>query len=248
MKKNKSFLFVSLASALGLLALIVFVFIILGKAPSTQKVADEADQLKQANAKTVANLGAGETAKVRAIDKEDFVLGKRGEKTELIVYLDFDCPFSRQFFDTVKKVNEIFKKDISIALRHYPLDSHPGALIAAQAFECAKEQDQDKVMAMADALFNNQDKNANALPGILANAKAIGLKEEDFKTCLTGEKYKEKILAQRDEARLFGVIGAPTSFLNGRNLPGAYQFTDFSDATDRRYEGLETLIKKEIEK
>ena len=232
--------------AAGAIFLIVMALVFRDKSVSPSKLADEADKLKAANAKVVANLGAGQVSKVRAIDGDDFLLGKKNSKNELIVYLDFDCPFSRSFFKTIKQVNEVFGKDLAIALRHYPLDSHPGALEAAQAFECAREQ--EKALPMAEALFDNQDKNDNNTEGILADAQAVGLKMQPFKSCLSSKKYQAKILAGKEEAGLFGVMGAPTSFLNGRNLPGAYQFEDFSDATGRQYEGLKTLIAKEIKK
>ncbi len=246
MKKINPLIKLSIGLAAGLLVLIGLSYWFNGRAPSTRKVADEAEQLKAANAKVLANLGAGQVVKVRPIDKEDFVLGTSAAATELIVYLDFDCPFSQQFFPVLKQANDAFGKNLSIAWRHYPLDSHPNAILAAQAFECAREQGQ--AVPMAQALFDNQAKNDNNTEGILAAVRALGLKEAAFKNCLTSGKYKEKILAQKEEAKLFGVNGTPTSFLNGINLPGAYQFADFSDATGRRYDGLKTLIENELKK
>ena len=245
-KKAKLFLIMAVSFAVGCLLLIVLVFIFKNKIVSPKKIANEADQLKQTNARVVAGLNAGEVVDVKSINKDDFLFSDGGDKTQLIVYLDFDCPFSRQYYQTLKSLKNTFDKDLTIAWRHYPLASHSGALVAAQAFECAREQNQ--ALAMTEALFDNQDKNDNNIEGILAKAQKIGLKETDFKECLTSEKYKDKILAQKEEAGLFGVNGVPASFLNGRSLPGAYQFEDFSDATGRQYEGLKTLVEKEIKK
>lgn len=224
----------------------VTIFSFVNKTPSNQKVANEADKLKIANVRAMENLNAGQVKEVRWADKDDYFFNKVGGNHQLIVYWDFDCPFCRQYYQVLKQVKETFGQNLNIVWRHFPLASHPNALLAAQAFECAREQGQAE--ALAEALFDNQNKNDNNIEGILVDAQGLGLSLEDFKRCLISEKYKAKILAQKEEAELFGVNGTPTSFLNGRNLPGAYQFTDFSDITGRQHEGLKTLIEKELVK
>jgi protein-disulfide isomerase len=144
------------------------------------------------------------------------------------------------------KVKTEFGDQVAIVFRHYPVESHPNAVLSAQAFECAR--DQGKAGEMAARLFDNQEKNDNNTVNLLAMARDLGLKEEQFKDCLTSQKYLQRVLDQKAEAKRFGVIGSPSSFLNGAPLPGAYQFADFSDATGRRYEGLKTLITNEINK
>lgn len=226
------------------LLLMVAVFALVKKTPSAQQVASEADKLKIANARAMADLNASQSKTVRPVGKDDYFFNKVSGPTELIVYCDFDCPFCRQYFSVLEQVKKTFSKELNIVWRHFPLPSHAGSLVAAQAFECAREQ--NKAGELFEALFDNQNKNDNNIEGILADAQALNLKLEDFRYCLNGEKYKTKILAHKEEAELFGVNGTPTSFLNNRLLPGAYQFNDFTDADGRRYDGLKTLIERAL--
>jgi protein-disulfide isomerase len=245
-KKGKLFLRFVSGFAAGLLVVAVLITLFFNRTPSAKQVADEAAQLKAANAKAIANLSAGQVATVRPIDKNDFLLSGAGGKVQLIVYLDFDCPFCRQYYQTLQQVKDTFGKEVTIAWRQFPLDSHPGSVLAAEAFDCAREQ--NKAEAMAKSLFDNQNQNANNVQDMEAVAAGLGLKIADFKKCLESEKYKEEILAEKDEAKSFGVIGTPTSFLDGRNLPGAYQFNDFTDATGQQNNGLKTLVDRELKK
>lgn len=231
------------ASAVSLLVVVGLFYFFNQRAVSPRHLSNEAAKLKQANAAALSRLNAGQTLPVKEINADDYIWQK-GAGAELIVYLDFDCPFSREYWRTLKSARAAFGKQLTIVLRHYPVDSHPNAVLAAQAFECGREQGQAE--GTADALFDNQVKNDNNRAGILAAADQLGLDNKKFVKCLDSEKYRDKIAAQKEEAGLFGVIGAPTSFLNGRNLPGAYQFEDFTDATGRQYSGLRNMIKKEL--
>jgi len=237
--------------AIGFAIVVVFLALIFfwaerGNSHSTSKFIDEAAELKKNNEAAIANMSAGEVLSVRAADKNDYYWGDLKAKVQLIVYLDYDCPFCLEYYATLKKVRQAFGDKVAIVFRHYPLDSHPNAPLAAQAFECARAQGQAE--AMAEKLLTNQKTNNNNQSGLLKAAAELGLKQEEFKTCWQDKAVAEAILTVKNEAKSFGVMGTPTSFLNGRNLPGAFKFEDFSDQTGRSYDGLKTLIQKELEK
>ena len=183
---------------------------------------------------------------VSKITRDDFLWGNLASKVQLIVYMDFDCLFSAQFRQTLNQIRSAYGDRVAIAIRDFPLDSHPNAPLAAQAFECAR--DQDKGEAMYNALFDNQGQNDNNTDSLVALADKLGLDQDKFKDCLTTSKYQAKVMQAKADGKASGVNGTPTSFLNGRNIPGAYQFDDFTDSTGRKYDGLKTLIDKELNK
>lgn len=228
------------------LIFLILIYLLSNNKQGASKFTSEAEKLRQDNRQAELAVPTGQVELVRRAGKDDFYWGKLGAKAELIVYSDFDCSFCATYFKTLDRVKNEFGDQIAIVFRHYPVESHPNAVLSAQGFECAR--DQGKAGEMAVKLFDNQEKNDNNTVNLLAMARDLGLKEEQFKDCLTSQKYLQRVLDQKEESKRFGVIGSPSSFLNGAPLPGAYQFTDFSDATGRKYEGLKTLITKEINK
>ncbi len=245
MKTGSWFLKLVSGLVVGLIFLLL-IYWLSGKQKNTSEFLSEADKLRQDNRQAELALPTGQVELVRRGGQDDFYWGKLGAKAELVVYSDFDCSFCATYFKTLEKVRQEFGDRVAIVWRHYPLEGHPNAVLSAQAFECAR--DQGKAAELAVKLFDNQEKNDNNTTSLLTMAQALGLKEVQFKDCLSSQKYLQRVLDQKEEAKRFGVIGSPSSFLNGKPLPGAYQFEDFSDATGRQYEGLKTLISKEIDK
>ncbi|MFH0950967.1 MAG: thioredoxin domain-containing protein [bacterium] len=182
---------------------------------------------------------------VRPINDTDHLWGTAQAPVQLIVYVDFDCPFCAEYQQTLKQVKEEYKDQVVIAFRIYPLASHPNAIPAALAAECAS--DQGKFWEMTEKLYANQKESKNETAEFIKDAEELNLNKEDFKKCLLEERYKEEIIADKAEAEKYGVTGTPTSFLGNNILPGAYQFNDFEDQTGRKYEGLKTLIDKALQ-
>src|SRR5207249_1888009 len=75
---------------------------------------------------------------------------------ELIEFSDFQCPFCLQANPTVNQLLNAYGDRIRLVYRHYPLPNHPNARPAAEAAECASEQ--DKFWPFHDRLFANPAK------------------------------------------------------------------------------------------
>lgn len=73
-------------------------------------------------------------------------------------------------------------------------------------------------------------------PGPLHVAKAIGLKEEDFKTCLESGKYSKNVAEDLSDGQRTGVNSTPTTFVNGQIVVGAQP----------SYASFKTLIDQEL--
>ena len=183
---------------------------------------------------------------IRPISSADYILGKTGAKAQLIVYLDFECPFCAQFYQTVKQAVKLYPNDLEVAFRNFPLETHDQAESLAELAECAGEQ--GKFFAVADQLFDASNTARFTASSTTAMISVLGLKNEQFDKCLQSAKYKARILAEKQEAKAFGVIGTPASFLNGVSLPGAYPLADFKRADGSQDKGLQSLIEEQVKK
>jgi protein-disulfide isomerase len=177
---------------------------------------------------------------VRAIDDTDWVWGQQSAPVELIVYNDLSCQFCNRFNTVLEQIKQAFPDSVRIAYRFYPLNK-ADALQLAVAAECAGAQ--DKFFQMYQGIMTAQAEKNESINGLAVD---LGLNKKQFEKCLTKEKILDKIMAEQSEAQTFGILGAPSSFLNGQSLPGAYQFDDFQDDQGNYHAGMKTLILQKL--
>lgn len=175
---------------------------------------------------------------------QDHVMGNISAPVQLIVYIDFECPFCLQYYSTLQRVKEEFGNDLVIGIRHFPLTNHSEALPAAVAAECAGKQ--DKFFDMYHALFALQQANTFTTEEINKTGLALGLDQDAYRACLTSHEPEAKIGAQKDEARALGVGGTPASFINGDYYAGALPYDDFTYPDGTEAQGLRSLIKARL--
>jgi protein-disulfide isomerase len=141
-------------------------------------------------------------------------LGSPTARVVLINFSDYQCPFCGQF---VRETKPRIEKDyvntgkLRYVFFNLPLEKkHPFAFRAAEAAECAAEQDQ--FWGMHDRLYNSQD----ALdPEIMPfQARALNLDAGKFAVCFNSEKYASLIRKDMALAASIGIEGTPT-FLVG---------------------------------
>src|SRR5207249_9420325 len=78
----------------------------------------------------------------------------KGPKTapiEIVEFSDFQCPYCQKANPTVEQVLSTYGDRIHFVYRHFPLPNHPNAQPAAEAAQCAAEQ--DKFWPYHDKLF-----------------------------------------------------------------------------------------------
>ena len=96
---------------------------------------------------------------------------------------------------------------------------------AAEAAECANEQDQ--FWQYHDTLFLNQHgENLGTFddPALKNFSNAIGLDEEAFNECLDSGRYSSQIGADQRTGGALGVTSTPTLIINGQLLEGVPPF------------------------
>ncbi|MDQ5900981.1 MAG: hypothetical protein QG600_559 [Patescibacteria group bacterium] len=169
------------------------------------------------------------------------LLGNKDAKVVLVEFSDFQCPFCKSLFDGAYQQ---IKKDfvdtgkVAIAFRHYPLPNHPLAPLAAEASECAN--DQGKFWEYHDQLFINQESwspmtTEVAIGEFTTYAANLGLDTQAFSTCLTTEKYADKVSKDLADGQAAKVNATPTTFVNGQPVVGALP-----------YDAFKTIIEQEL--
>ena len=79
---------------------------------------------------------------IRGVQDNDHILGSEDAKLILVEYSDTECPFCKQFHDTLQRIVREYgpSGDVAWVYRHFPLEQlHPKAPKEAEALECAAE-------------------------------------------------------------------------------------------------------------
>lgn len=80
---------------------------------------------------------------IRGIVESDHVRGNPNADIVIVEFSDTECPFCKQYHETMKAIMEEYGSDGKVAwvYRHFPIPSlHPKAPKEAEALECAAEQ------------------------------------------------------------------------------------------------------------
>ncbi len=146
------------------------------------------------------------------ISSDDHLRGSPTAPSRLVVYGDYECPYTRKALISVATVREDLGDSLVFAYRNFPLtEIHPHALHAALAAEAADAQ--GKFWEMHDLLFRRQ--NFLEDRDLLAYARLLGLDEERFRADLEAETGLPRIEADVRSGERNGVEGTPGIFVNG---------------------------------
>jgi protein-disulfide isomerase len=139
-------------------------------------------------------------------------------------YSDFGCPFCSRVVPTINELKEKYGDNIEVQFKQFPIvQLHPNAPKAAEASECAR--DQEKFWEYHDVLFENQQ--AQDVASLKKYASDLGLDTATFNSCLDNGDKTAKVNADLAEGRAKGITGTPTFFVNGNKLVGAQPIAAF---------------------
>ena len=160
-------------------------------------------------------------------------MGPQDAKVTIVEFSDFECPFCSKGRENVAKVMAKYEGKVRLVFRQFPLSFHAHAKKAGEAALCAHAQ--NKFWAFHDALFSEQKKLSPA--DLKATAKALGLDEKAFNTCLDSSAMEKTLTADMAAAAKAGVTGTPAFFINGVMLSGAQDPEVFSRIIDQELAG-----------
>src|SRR3954463_3131456 len=114
----------------------------------------------------------------------------RGEASAPLIleYGDYECPYSRQAYRAIERVERELAGGVRFAFRHFPLtEIHPHALAAAEAAEAASLR--GLFWQMHELLFHRQ--HALAADALQESARQLGLDTARFDDDRSGSQVLE---------------------------------------------------------
>ena len=170
---------------------------------------------------------------VRANDP--LLFGHASSAVTVIVFGDFQSDVSRQEAIAINDAIRLIggAKNIRVAWRDFPLFAeHSKAAMLATAARCAGQVGRFK--EMHDLIFF--DGKTLDEGEVLRFVRKLGLNEKDFSVCMRDPAIPFSISQDAKEARLHGINGVPTIFVNG------FPFIGFVDATS-----LATILRRNLD-
>lgn len=175
------------------------------------------------NAGTGAPSGAGAPAVqketvFRPVDDTDHIKGNPNAPILLVEYSDYDCPFCKNFHDTMNQVMREYGESGKVAwvYRHLPLEAlHPNASKIAEASECvAKIAGNDGFWKFSDRVFNEKTtRDLTVMSRITEYAVDAGANKAQFEECYNSGEMADKVAASVAEAGEAGARGTPHTFV-----------------------------------
>lgn len=162
----------------------------------------------------------------------DAVLGKNDAKVKIYLFSDFQCPYCKLFWTTVRDAMKQYSDQALLIYKHLPLSFHNQAENAALASACAQEQ--DKFWEYADKLYAGQSEwgNSTGTQKFKDYARDMKINTAQFNKCLDDKKYQDRIEADKNEASNFGISGTPAVFINSQFKNGVISAEDLKAAIE----------------
>jgi protein-disulfide isomerase len=165
---------------------------------------------------------------VDPLDREvDHVRGPTAARL-ILEYGDYECPYSRQAFRAIERVERQASGGIRFAFRHFPLEEiHPHALAAAATAEAAALQ--GRFWDMHELLFHRQ--KALEDDDLRGYAVQLELDVARFYRDRTGTGVLERIRRDVESGIASGEVrGTPTLFIDGIVHRDGYTATTLMEA------------------
>jgi len=174
-------------------------------------------------------------SKIEVSVDDDPVKGSKNAPVTIVEFSDFQCPFCARFFEqTLPQIEENYIKTgkVKFVYRDFPLSFHQYAQKAAEAAECADEQ--EKFWEYHDVLFQKQSEwSSTGVAKFKEYATTLGLNTSKFNECLDSGKYSDEVQKDFKDGSSYGVSGTPTFYVNGIEVVGAQPYTAFQQIIDQ---------------
>ncbi len=168
---------------------------------------------------------------MNALIDDDAIEGNKNAPVTIVEFSDYECPYCEKFYSQTLgqiRTNYVETGKVKIIFRDFPLSFHKNAQKAAEAAECAGEQ--EKYYEMHDMLFESGV--SLGVDSFKQYAKEIGLNTKEFDVCLDSGEMKSEVLKDMADGQKAGVRGTPAFFIDGKLISGAQPFSVFEQAIE----------------
>jgi protein-disulfide isomerase len=163
-----------------------------------------------------ANGGVIEKGPVRPVDAKDHIRGNPNAPIVIVEYSDFECPFCKNFHETMNKIMDKYGSDGKVAwvYRQFPIEQlHPSAPRIAEASECVAElAGNDAFWKFSDQVFGERGVNEPTNMSRLTEfATTAGVDATAFNACLEDGRTKKLVTEDMTDGINAGAKGTPYS-------------------------------------
>lgn len=153
----------------------------------------------------------------------------------IVEYVDFQCSDCAQVKKLVDQVLTKYDGKVQLTLKHYPHETHPFAMPAAQVFEALNRQGEEKAWEFYDLVMAEQSVLKNGNSGLQYLVDKLNLtqpQKDQLNRDLTDPAIEQAIKSDIDEENNLGFHKTPLFFINGIHLTNAASLDDFSQVID----------------
>jgi protein-disulfide isomerase len=138
--------------------------------------------------------------------------GQADSAVEVLAFIDFECPFSRQEGDALRKL----PSQAHVRVLYLPLDQHPNSVLAARAAVAADAQ--HKFTAFWQKWLQPDAKLSR--DALIAWSVEAGLDAKQFVAALDSPQALARVARDVAIAHALGITGTPSFLFNGALLQG----------------------------
>lgn len=138
-------------------------------------------------------------------------------------FVSFGCGVCAKGRNLTDRALKRQNNTLALKYRHFPLPQTPNAYLAAQAFECAA--DQDKEWEIEGWLFANPGKYDSA--SLVEMANMSGMDAGMFSFCLSSGAKRRIVDDDLAEVRARGIKGTPYFVIGNGTIPSLLDDEDF---------------------
>lgn len=155
---------------------------------------------------------------VRPVDQTDYVRGNPNAPIVMIEYSDYDCPFCKQYHDTLNQIMNEYGVSGKVAwvYRQFPLPQlHPNAPKISEAALCVGNLGGSTAFwTFTDKVFQERAINEQTnMVKLTEYAQDAGVDMGAYQTCLSTNQMEETVKTSVEEALALGAVGTPYTVL-----------------------------------
>lgn len=155
---------------------------------------------------------------VRPVDKNDHIKGNPNAPIIIVEYSDFNCPFCKNFHETMNAVMDTYGANGKVAwvYRQFPLEQlYPNSPKIAQASECvALLAGNDAFWKFSDRVFGEREVNEQTdMTRLTEFAVASGASKTAYNSCMEYNRTKAAVDEDFKDGVNAGAKGTPYSLV-----------------------------------
>ncbi len=156
----------------------------------------------------------GDPSVINPVTEDDHIRGNPNAAVTLVEYSDYDCPFCKNFHETMKQIMAEYGTDGKVAwvYRHFPLQQlHPNASTISHASECVAElAGNEGFWTFSDLVFGERTTNEpTKLDRLEEFAITAGTEASAYQECMTSNRHQTDVQEDFDNALAIGARGTP---------------------------------------